>query len=277
MHQPDRGTVGIVAGYGQFPFLVAEGLAEAGSPAVAVGYQGNTDPALARHVRAYKELKIGQVGKMLAFFKAQAVSTVCFAGGIHKPSALSIRPDFRGARIIARAVTKGDDALLRSLIAEIESEGFEVVQAADFVPALRPRPGLLTPTRPSDEVLEDVRYGVRVCRTMGSLDIGQCVVVRKRMVCAVEALEGTDAAIARGTGLGGAGASVVKLVKPEQDRRVDLPALGLTSVETCIAGKVACLAFNARETLFFDLEEAIRRAERARLCLLALNDGELPF
>lgn len=271
-HVPDTSPVlGLIAGGGQFPFIVARSVAQSGRKVVAVGFVGHTDPGLAAEVDAWKLMRLGQLNKLIRFFKANHVGEVCMAGAISKPKALSVRLDFRIMKLLLKVGAKGDDALLRALLRELESEGFRVAQAADLTSGLRGPAGVLTSRPPSPSEWEDLRYGWSVAKVMGGLDVGQCVVVKRRMTAAIEALEGTDAAIARGASLAGPGCVVVKTVKPGQDERIDLPSLGRKTIDVMAAGKASCLGYEAGKTLFFDIQESIAAAERAGVCIVGLD------
>lgn len=267
--------LGLIAGAGQFPFLVLQAAQQQGLRAVAVGFSGHTDPALSQKADAWSLLHVGQLGKLLNFFKKQGVTKVLFAGSIDKPKALDVRPDFRAAKVLWRMRGKGDDALLRGIIAELESEGFQVVQAADLLPGLRGGRGVLSSRPPTEEEWDDLRLAWDVGERVGSLDIGQCVVIKRGVVAAVEALEGTDAAITRGTDLAGPGCVVLKRCKPGQDERVDLPAIGLDTVRTLVAGKASCLGFEAGKTLFFDQQAALDLAAKNKIAIVGLDKGDL--
>jgi len=260
-----------MAGSGQFPLLVARSARAAGQRVVICGFHGNTDPALAVEADTFNMVHLGQLGKLIDFFKQNGVVRACMAGAISKPRALDLKPDFRVARLIFKlAANKGDDAILRAVAEELDSEGISVVRPDDLVPALRSSAGILGRVRPDHDIASDVRYGHRIAKAVGALDIGQCVVVRSGMVIAVEGIEGTDAAIARGGELGGAGCTVVKVVKPDQDRRLDLPSIGAATIELLAKYKMACLAFDADGTLFFDREIALAAADRNGIAVVGL-------
>ena len=265
-----RECIGILAGGGQLPFLVADGARRQGQRVAAVGYSGNADPALAGRVDAYSELKLGQLGKLIAFFKAEGVTRVVLAGSINKPRALDIRPDMRAMKLIMRLATRGDDSLLRAVAGELESEGMAVVSALDLVPALAAPAGVLTRKKPSKEQWEDLRYAWPRAKALGRMDIGQALAVRERMVVAVEGLEGTDSCIAR-AGTLAPGCVLVKIVKPEQDLRFDLPSVGLKTLETMATAGVACLGIEAGRSLFFDRTAALDLAHSAGLCVVGLT------
>jgi DUF1009 family protein len=265
-------TIGIIAGSGQFPFLVAQGAREAGLDVAVCGFHDNTEPSLSRAANAFTLLHLGQLSRLIAFFKKHNVRRLCMAGAINKPRALSLRPDWRAARLLLRMRSKGDDALLRAVAEEIESEGFQVVRPEILAPTLLAPEGVLSARPPTGAEWLDIRYGWPIARRLGRLDIGQCFVVREGMVVAVECLEGTDATLKRAAELGGTGCVVVKIAKPGQDERLDLPAVGTTTMEILIEGGFACLALQASKTLFFDREKALALADAAGLCVVALPE-----
>lgn len=269
MLQEER-AVGIIAGGGQFPRLIAQEARRMGLSVVVCGFHGHTDPELEELADAFQLLHLGQLNKLLAWFHAHDVRRLCMAGTINKPRALDFRPDFRAARVIFSLRDKGDDSLLRAVLGELEKEGFCVLPAADLVPALRCPHGTLTRREPTPEDWENIRYGWPIAAEMGRMDIGQCVVVRQNMVIAVECLEGTDATLRRGAELGGKGCVALKMVKPGQDERVDLPSVGLTTIRNLIEGGYSALAVEAGRTLFFDRAESLALADKHKLAVVAL-------
>lgn len=264
-------SIGIVAGKGQFPALVARNAREAGLRVIVCGFHGHTDPALEREADVFVMLHLGALGKLIDFFKRNDVSRLCFAGAISKPKALDLRPDLRAAKVLFKLRSKGDDVLLRAVMTELETDGLRIVQAAELVPGLLGPSGVMTRRHPTEDEWNDLRYGWPIAQTLGKLDIGQCIVVRQGMVVAVEGLEGTDAVLRRGAELGGAGCVAVKIVKPGQDERIDLPALGAGTIRTLVDGGYACLAYHAGKTLFFDREEAVRLADANGLAIVGLD------
>ncbi len=255
--------------------MVARGVRDAGMRAAVCGLVGHADPSIEQEADAFMPLHLGQVAKPLKFFRKQGAKRVCFAGAVAKPKVLDMRPDFRFARMLFRAGTFGDDAILRAIIREVEGEGLEVVQAASFVTDLHAPAGMLAGGPLTEDVWRDIRYAWPIARSIGNMDIGQCIVVKKRMVVAVECLEGTDAALRRGGELGGAGCVALKIVKPGQDERIDLPAIGLETIRVLTAAKYACLAYEAGKTLFFDLQESLALAEKHGLLLIGIEPDML--
>lgn len=263
-------VLGIVAGKGQFPVLAARGARARGYGVVMVGFAGHTDPAIAAEADAFTMLHLGQVGRLIAFMKQNGVVELCFAGAVSKPKALDLRPDMRAMKIIFSLRGKGDDALLRRLAEELAKDGLTVVGAAQFTPSLRAPKGLQTRRAPSPEEWDDIRFAWPVAQTVGRLDIGQCIVVKSGVVVAVEAIEGTDATLERGGVLGGKGCVAVKVFKPGQDGRMDQPAMGPKTVEIMAKHQYACLAYQADDALFFELDEAVRLADKAGIAIIGL-------
>lgn len=273
MNTPE--TIGIIAGRGQFPALTARAAKAKGLRVVVAGFKGFTDPGLASEADQFKMLRLGRLNQLFRYLRKAGAVQVCMAGAINKPKALSLRPDLRALRLLSRMRGKGDDALLRALVDELESEGFQVIQAADLaadlVPDLRGPKGVLSSRKPSPEEWDDLRLGWRIAKAVGGLDIGQCVVLKRGVVSAVESIEGTDAAVKRGGELAGPGAVAVKVCKPGQEERVDLPSLGPTTIQSLKSVQGACLGFEADKTLFFDLEQSLGIADAAGICVIGLT------
>jgi DUF1009 family protein len=265
-------SIGIIAGSGQFPRMVAQGARRSGLVPVICGFQGYTDPDLRAEAGDFALVHLGQFGRLVRFFQGRGVRRLCFAGAINKPRALDVRPDWRAARIFFSLRGRGDDALLRAIIAALEQEGFTVVNAADLSPDLLCPAGQLGACAPAPETWNDIRYAWPIARALGGHDIGLTMVVRRGMVVAVECLEGTDAALARGGELGGAGCTAVKICKPGQDMRADLPAIGLQTLLALSRHRYACLAVSARRTLFFDSARALAVADSHNIAVVALED-----
>ncbi|MFW6244071.1 MAG: LpxI family protein [Desulfovibrionales bacterium] len=266
--------LGLIAGEGQFPFLVAEGARSRNRTVVAVAFTGHTCPELKSQVDALQWLRLGQLGKLLNFFKRRDVREVVFAGAINKPKALHLRPDFRAARLLFRLRNKNDNSLLGAVARELESEGLSIVSPLAFAPGLMTPPGVLTRRHPSQRELSDVCFGWPLGKSLGDMDIGQCLVVKEEMVIAVEAMEGTNATIHRAGELAGTGCVVIKVFKPGQEAHIDQPAIGTGTIRTMVEAGATCLAVEARKSLFFDQQESIALADRHGICILGWEAGE---
>ena len=264
-------SIGIIAGAGQFPRMVARGSRDAGFEPVICGFHGHTDPELSNEASAFALFHLGQFGGVIRYFREHGVCRLCFAGAISKPKALDFRPDWLAVKIIFSLRNKGDNALLQAIIENLEQEGFSVLGAADLVPDLRCPTGVLTRRAPTPEEQDEIKYGWPIAQAMGSYDIGQSIVIKKNMVVAVECLEGTDATLTRGGELGGEGCTAIKVCKPGQDTRVDLPSLGLNTIRLLARYKYRCLAISAGDTLFFDRQAALAEADAHGIAIVAFD------
>lgn len=265
-------TVGLIAGGRQFPVLVAKGVKARGHRLVVAGFTGHTNPEVYPIADASRELKLGQLGKLLEFLHAEGVQKIVMAGTINKPGVMDIRHfDARAVKILFTLKAKGDDAILRAVAGVVEAEGMELLPPQAFAEGLLTPAGVLTKRAPDEREWADLKRGVELARALGRLDIGQCVVLREGIVAAVEALEGTDAAIERGCRLGGPGCVVVKVLKPGQEERVDLPSVGRDTVKGIAQGKGTCLGVEAGKSLFFDLEATLELADRAGVAIVGLT------
>lgn len=266
-------SIGIVAGGGQFPLLCARAARHQGLKVVAVAHKGETDALFESETDMIQWIHLGQLGKLIAFFKKNSVSDVIFAGSITKKRIFrDIRPDIRGMVAWKRIKSHLDDGILRSVADELARDGLRVVPSTLYLPALVTPEGILTRTVPTEDQKKDIEFGTRLAKEIGRLDIGQCVVVKERAVIAVEAMEGTDVTILRGGELGGPGTVVIKVCKPDQDTRFDLPATGIQTIETMCRAKASCLALEAGNSLFFDREQAITLADANRIAVVGLGE-----
>lgn len=263
-------TLGIIAGGGAFPITVARNARAQGLRIVGVGFATDTDPAFAKHCDHFLWLGLGQLGKLIRFFSQHQVTQVTMAGPINKPKALDLRPDWRAARLLLTTKTRGDDNLLRAVSAELEREGMHVVAPQHYLPDILTPEGILTRRAPTSAQQADIAFGWVLAHQLGPLDIGQCVVVRERIVLAVEAIEGTDAAIRRGGKLGGPGAVVIKRPKTTQDKRLDLPAIGLGTLRVMAEVGATCLAVETGKCLFFEQEEAVSFANQQGISIVGV-------
>ena len=273
--------IGIIAGGGQFPLLFAQAVRRHGLKVYAAAHQGETDETLADQVDALQWVRLGQLGKIIDFFKKEGVTKTVFIGSITKTNIFrDVRPDLKGLGLWNKIDIKQDDSILRAIADRLAKDGIEVVASTSYVPELLFPQGILTRKKLTKEQKNDIVFGWKIARAMGGLDIGQCVVVRNQTVLAVEAIEGTDAAIRRGGTLGKEKAVVVKLKKPNQDLRFDLPAVGEKTIVSMLEVKAAVLAVEAGYALFFDRESVIRAADAAGLVVVGVTEtasGELQF
>ena len=265
--------IGLIAGNGTFPVAFARAAKEKGMQVIAVAHEGETLPELARWVDAIYWIKVGQLGKLISIFKEQHVHDVLMAGGIKKTRLFKGgMPDLRAAAVLAKMLYKKDDSILRAVAAELESEGITVRESTLYLDNLLAPAGVLAGRKPSKDEQKDIEFGWEMAKEIGRLDIGQTVVVKNQAVLAVEAIEGTDEAIRRGGSLCGQGAVVVKICKPNQDLRFDLPAIGMQTIKTMQEVKAFCLAVEAGKTIIFEREAVMAEADRAGIAIVTLQD-----
>jgi UDP-2,3-diacylglucosamine hydrolase len=261
--------VGLIAGNGRFPLIFARTARAEGVEVVAVAHEGETLPELTHEVDAITWVKVGELERIIRAFRTSGIERAVMAGGIRKAAFLDhFAPDARTMRFLAGLPSFGDDTLLRGVAAELESEGIHVVASTLFLSSLVTPAGTLTQRTPDEGHWRDIRTGVAVAKAIGAWDIGQSVVVKSGIVLAVEAIEGTDATIARG---GRPGAVVVKVSKPQQDLRFDVPAVGPLTATLCATHGVAVLALEAGKTLLLDKEELLRDADAGGVCIVGVE------
>jgi DUF1009 family protein len=274
-------TIGIIAGGGQLPLLFAKAASNAGLQVIAAAHENETNPELANQVNKLEWIKLGQLGKIIKFFKQENVAQTVMAGSITKTNIFKdIRPDLKGLGLWNKINIKQDDAILRAVAEGLAKEGIEVVASTRYLPELLFPKGVLTRKKPSKAQQDDIRFGWQMARAVGELDIGQCIVVRNQTVLAVEAIEGTDATIKRGGMLGKEKAVVIKLRKPNQDIRFDQPAVGITTIETMAEAKAAVLAVEANHALLFDREQVMQLANNSGIIVVGVQEkanGDLSF
>lgn len=267
---PTLHKIGLIAGNGNFPLAFARAAREKGLHVIAVAHEGETLPELAQLVDAIFWIKVGQLGKLIKIFKDQDVSDVLMAGGIKKTRLFGgAIPDMRGMALLARMIHKKDDSLLRAVAEELESEGITVRESTLYLDNIIAQAGILTKKKPSKDEQLDIDFGWLMAKEIGRLDIGQTVVVKDQAVLAVEAIEGTDEAIRRGGRLCGEGAVVVKICKPEQDLRFDLPAVGIQTMKTMQEVNASCIAVEAGKTIILDREAVLHEADRLGISIVA--------
>ncbi len=268
-------ALGILAGGGPFPGRVAEAATRAGRRVFIIGFEGFAEPAV---IGPYPHciVRLGAAGEMLRRLRANGCRDLVLVGPVRRPSLLNLRPDAEGMRIvgrIGRAAFAGDDGLLAALVRVLGEEGFSVVGAHEVLSEALGPAGLLGRVAPDAQAEHDIARGVAVARALGSADVGQACVVQLGCVLAVEAIEGTDSMLQRASGLArpGPGGVLVKLVKPGQDRRADLPTIGPLTISGAAAAGLRGVAFEAGGTLLTDRAACVAEADRLGVFLLGLD------
>lgn len=261
--------VGLIAGNGRFPIIFARTALAEGAEVIAVAHEGETPAELRDLLPQTTWVKVGELNRIIGALKAGRADCAVMAGGIRKSTLLeNFAPDERAQRMLQGLTDFGDDAILRGVAAEIESEGIPIVESTLFLSSLLTPTGALTDAAPSPAQWVDIRKGFAVAKALGSFDVGQSVVVRAGVVLAVEAIEGTDATIRRGAR---PGAVVVKVSKPQQDLRFDVPAAGPDTIDVCKECGVAVLALEAGKTLLLDKDDLLRKARATGLAIVGVE------
>lgn len=266
--------IGIVAGTGNLPKRLIEACRKARVGVFVLALEGAADPDIADTGIPHAWCRLGAGGQALRLLREAEVTLLCFAGGVRRPSLADLRPDWRGAKFLARVGYRalGDDGLLKAIVREVEAEGFGVIGAHDLLDLVIGE-GPLGAVVPDAAALADIAVGISAARDIGARDIGQAVVVRHRAVLGAEAEDGTDALLRRCAGLrcGGVAGVLVKLEKPGQERRADLPTIGPTTVVEAAAAGLQGIAVEAGVTLVLDRAEVIRAADAAGLFVLGIR------
>lgn len=263
--------IGLIAGDGNFPIILSNGLREKGKKVIAVGLENITSPALENSVESLHWIKVGQLGRLIKIFKKEGINRVVMAGKVSKTFMFKdIRPDLRAISLYLKLKDRKDDTLLLGIVSELEKEGIKVEEPTRYVPHLLAEKGVITKRKPKKEELKDIEFGWPIAKEMGRLDIGQTVVVKERAVLAVEAIEGTDAAIRRAGELGRGGIVVIKVAKPKQDMRFDAPVIGLNTIRTLKEAKAAALCVEAGKTILLEKEDMIKLADKEKICIIGM-------
>lgn len=275
--------LGLIAGNGKFPFLILDAAKAKGREVVVAAIKEETSPEIeSRGAAAVHWLSLGELSKLIETFKREGVRQAIMAGQVkHKQIFSAIRPDWRLAKLLLSLGTRNTDSLIGAIARVLEDEGITLLNSTSFLEPLLAQPGVLTQRTPSEQERTDIEYGRKVARHVALYDIGQTVVVAQAACVAVEAMEGTDATIERAGGIMqhkslGAEPStlsraltVVKVAKPNQDMRFDVPVIGVKTIETMQRAGATCLALDAGKCLLLDGEHIIHAANSAGITIVA--------
>lgn len=222
-------------------------------------------------------MHIGKLGEVIKTLKKQGVTEAVMAGKISKTLLYrkKVRPDLRAAKLLFMLKDRGDDSIINAVAREFEKDGIKLIGISELCSALLTPDGQLTKGPPTDAEWKDIKFGFRLAKEIGRLDIGQTVVVKDLAVMAVEAIEGTDEAIKRGGGLAGGGATVIKVIRPSQDIRFDVPVVGMNTLHAMVKAHIRVLALEAHKSLFLDRGGFISRAEKAGISVIGVTERSI--
>jgi hypothetical protein len=269
--------IGIIAGSGELPLVIAEDAKARGYRVVTAALEHLASPELQTVSDSFRWLNVGKLGALIDYLQAEQVTEAIMAGKVPKSILFKAKvvPDMRAVKLLFTLKDRTDDGILNALTGELLREGIRIVDTASFSPDLLMPEGVITRSRPSQEEWKDVAFGWAIAKGIGSMDIGQTVVVKDKAVMAVEAIEGTDEAILRGGAYANGGAVVVKVSKPHQDMRLDVPAIGITTLETMIRAGARVLALEAGRSIIIQRQRMIQRADEAGLTIVGVAPGVL--
>jgi DUF1009 family protein len=277
--------LGLIAGNGSFPFLLLDAARAEGLSVVVAAIKEETDPEIDARAAADPAIRVhwmslGELSRLIDTFRAEGVTRAVMAGQVkHTQIFSSIRPDWRLAKLLLNLRTRNTDMLLGAVAKVLADEGIELISSTQYLEPLLAKPGVLTARAPSDDELKDIAYGRTVARGIAGYDLGQTVVIAAQACVAVEAMEGTDATIERAGSLMqrhedaastlSRSLTVVKVAKPAQDMRFDVPVIGVATIETMARAGATCLAIEAEKTLLFDAAAIVAEADRAGIAIVA--------
>jgi DUF1009 family protein len=264
--------LGIIAGNGEFPFLLARVARQQGLHTVAVAFEGETSPGIIQAADEVEWIRLGQLNKLIEVFTKRKITRAVMAGGITPANLFkNLSLDFRMIAVAAKLKTRNAETIFGAIAAECAKDGVQLLDPRPFFGDSVPQFGPLTRQKPDQEQQDDIAFGLRIAKEVSRLDIGQTVVVKKGTVLAVEGFEGSDVCIQRGGLLAGekGGAVVVKVSKPNHDFRFDIPCIGVRTIESCVAGKIAVLAIESGRSLLLDREKVLAAATDDGIALVA--------
>ena len=264
-------TIALIAGNGTYPLVFAKAAKKAGVKIIAVGIKEETDPELEHHVEKIFWISVGQLKKLIEILQSEKIEKAVMAGQIkHKLLFSDIILDSELRALLFKLKDKKTDTILGGIAKRLGELGIELIDSTTFVKDCLPEPGVLTKTKPTKEQLKDVEFGLKIAKAIADLDIGQTVVVKDKVVLSIEAIEGTDEAIARANLYCKGGAVVVKVSKPEQDMRFDIPFIGKRTIQTLIKENAALLAIESGKTLFLDQEYVLEQADNHGIAIVVI-------
>lgn len=266
-------TFGLIAGNGQFPFLVIEGARKAGEKLVVVAIKEETDEKIEEVADKVLWVGIGKLGRMISFFKKEDVEKVMMAGQVKHVQIFSgALPDLKMLKMLWNLPQRNTDSLIGGIADVMAEEGIELIDSTYFIKDHLAKEGVLTKRKPNEIEKENIEYGLKIANEIARLDLGQTIVVRAKACVAIEAMEGTDEIIKRAGELANGKLTVVKVAKPDQDMRFDVPVVGVPTIETMIEAGATCLCLNADKTLVFNREKMLDLANKNKICVIGVRN-----
>ena len=267
-------VIGLFAGQGDFPLLIAKGARADNIQVIAIALKGFCSPEIEQYATQTHWIELGQTSYAIELLHQNNVKHLIMAGRVPHQTIFQYRHfDTRALKLLAKAVTRKADGLLGLVVDELKKEGITVIDSSLFVKSLMPPAGLLTEKRPlTPREQEDVNFGLPIARVIAGQDIGQTIIVKEKCVIAVEGLEGTDECIKRAGELAGPGCVIIKVSKPRQDKRFDIPVIGTTTIKNMKKAGATAIAFSASETLVFDKKQIIAFGEENDIAVIAVSN-----
>ena len=264
--------LGLIAGNNAYPFILAREARAAGVPRiVAAAFTGETDPSLAQLVDDIEWMRVGQLGRMISALQSRGVREAIMAGQIHPSNLFNLRPDLKALMLLGKLRTRNAESIFGAIADELAKAGITLLPATTYMEKYLATPGVIAGGKLSRREEEDIRFGYEIAKQVSALDIGQTVIVKGGTVLAVEAFEGTNEAIKRGGSLGRKEAVMVKVSKPRQDLRFDVPVIGTKTLETAAAANLRVIAVEAGKTLLLDLDTLKQEAQRQGLTIAGIT------
>jgi len=271
--------LGLIAGKGELPAAVASGARSQGYKVFAVALDPLADKSLSSYVDEIQWVNVGKFGELLETLKKSGVKEAVMAGKVSKTLLYKskITPDLRAMKLLFSLRDRSDDSILLAITKEIEKEGIKLLDITGFTTSLLTPEGVLTADKPTEDEWKDIAFGWKIAKEIGRLDIGQTVVVKNQAVMAVEAIEGTDEAIKRGGTLAGKGAVVVKVSKPAQDMRFDVPVVGLDTIQAMADVHARVLAVESMKSMILNRDAIIKEAKKAGIAIIGYSGQTTSF
>ncbi len=273
----DRERIGLIAGNGRFPILFAEGARANNLEVIAVGIKGETLKELEGYVDKLHWVGVAQLGKLIKILKSNGLTNAVMAGGVTKTKIfaklmnINFIPDVKTITLLYKVIkNRQDHSILGAIADELSKDGVELQPATDYVPELLAQKGVFTKRKPNERERADIDFGWNIAKKIADMDIGQCIVVKEKVVMAVEAFEGTDQTVKRGSSLGGKDCVIIKLSKKEQDIRFDLPTIGIETIKALGETGASVLAIEAGKTIILDLEGTVKAANDKKIAIIGI-------